>query len=260
MMCPLSSRPRAFALRAWGLPLVVVALAAAAPAAEVPKEPEPPPRLKPSRDLQISVRVRDALRQDRDLSLLRLRVNVRQGVAYLEGEVSSAEQLRAAVQRVEKVPGIFAVRAERVAVVKPRQVDDILEIPLVLDPPSQTEVKSPERPTTTFTLPTSLPRLPEPESLGPVTLLPPVPLPPLADPITPVRVRTMRIEDVISAVVERARQENPRFRALRVEVRGDSVWVRGTASQAESGMEFAQALGGLGLRHVIVQCNLPVER
>jgi hypothetical protein len=237
-----------------------VALAAAAPAAEVPKEPESPPRLKPSRDLQTSVRVRDALRQDRELSLLRLRVNVRQGVAYLDGEVSSDSQLQAAIQRVEKVPGIFAVRAERVVVVKPRPVDEALEIPLVLDPPTQTEVKSPQRPTSTFTLPTALPRLPEPESLSAVTLLPPVPVPPLADPVTRVRVRTMLIEDVVSAVVERARQENPRFRALRVEVRGESIWVRGTANQAESGMEFAQALSGLGLRHVIVQCNLPVER
>src|SRR5262250_1873491 len=109
---------RMFAVRTWGVPLGVgLSLLAAAPVvADVLNDPEPP-RAKRKHDIELVVHVRNALRQDRELSLLRLRVSVREGVAYLEGEVSSEEQLRKAVERVAKVQGIYEVKTDRVVVV-----------------------------------------------------------------------------------------------------------------------------------------------
>jgi hypothetical protein len=65
---------------------------------------------------------------------------------------------------------------------------------------------------------------------------------------------------VVAAAVERARQCNGRFRLLEVEIRGEQVWLRGTSNQIDTGMDFARTLTDLGVRHVVIQCNVRFGR
>jgi osmotically-inducible protein OsmY len=210
------------------------------------------------RDIKLATKARAALSADKQLSLLRLFITVKDRVAILEGEVTSEEQLREAAKRVEKVTGIAEVRTGlvRVVAVKP---DEVLTIPLTVDPPVRTESRSQTHTTSAAARPTALPRISEriPEVVA-VRLEPPIPLPPPpgVEPSTNLRTPAPRDDDALSAAIERARLANARFRSLEVEVAGDLVWLRGSAEQLETGMEFARALTDLGVRHVVIQCTL----
>jgi osmotically-inducible protein OsmY len=211
------------------------------------------------RDIKLATKARAALSEDKQLSLLRLFIMVKDRVAILEGEVTSEEQLRAAAKRVEKVTGIAEVRTGLVRVVAPKS-DDVLTIPLTVDPPVRTEVRSQNHATSTVARPTALPHVPQPSpEVVTVRLEAPIPLPPPGvEPVTSLRTTTPRGDDALAAAVEQARLANARFRSLEVEVRGDLVWLRGSAEQLDTGMEFARALTDLGVRHVVIQCTLPV--
>jgi hypothetical protein len=258
-----SGDPVALKVRAWPKVRLVLALASlvvvtrAAPGSD----PAPPAGRDPYRDIKLSKKVRDALKEDPQLSLLKLRVTVKDRVAILEGSVTSEDQLREAAKRVEKISGIAEVRTGLVRVVAAKTEVD-LTIPLVLDPPTRTEAQSPIRITGAVARPTTLPRGPEPiPEIVAIRLEAPVPLPLPPGAASVTTMRTMPPpEDCASSAVERARQANPRFRALGVEARGDTVWLRGSAEQLDAVMEFAQALTDLGVRHVVIQCTMPPER
>ena len=263
-MPPSGLHPGALSVHVSAVVRVLLALASlpvvgSTSSAEATKPTDPPFARKDAfRDIQLAKKVRDALREDKQLSLLKLFIVVKDRVAILEGEVASADQLREATKRVEKVPGITEVRISLVKVVVPKN-DDVLIIPLQPDPPSRAETFSPYRISGVIGRSTALPHFPEtiPEIVS-VRLEPPIPLPPptAVEPVTTLRTATPLTEDVVTAAVERARQSNPRFRALEVEVRGETVWLRGTAEQIDTGMEFARALAVLGVRHVVIQCNV----
>jgi hypothetical protein len=267
-MCS-SCNPAALSRRASAaLPLLlsVVSVAAVVGSAggfEPAKSPEANPIRKDTfRDIKLATKVRTALSEDRQLSLLRLFVTVKDRVAVLEGEVGSEEQLREAAKRVEKVAGIAEVRTGLVRVVAPRP-DDVLTIPLSADPPVRTEARSQNHTTSAIARPTALPHVSEPiPEVVAVRLEPPIALPPPpgVEPFTSLRTTTPRGDDVLSAAIERARLANARFRSLEVEVRGELVWLRGSAEQLDTGMEFARALTDLGVRHVVIQCTFPAGR
>src|SRR5437588_3217752 len=115
--------------------LITVAGATLGAEAATPAETEPF-RKDAFRDIQLARKVRDALKEDKQLDLLRLFVTVKDRVAILEGEVVSEEQLRTAAKRVEKVVGIKEVRIALVRVVE-RKRDDPLTIPLLPEPPTE---------------------------------------------------------------------------------------------------------------------------
>jgi hypothetical protein len=220
----------------------------------------PPIRIDSFRDFQLVQKVRDVLREDTQLALMKLFVRVKDRVAILEGEVATEAQLREAVKRIETVSGIAVVRTDLVRVVKPKH-EDVLVIPLLQDePPSRTEARFSERITSVIGRPTALPRREDavPEVIA-VRLEAPIPVPtiPEAEPVTTLRATVPLTVDVVSAAIERARQRNGRFRLLDVEARGDFVWVRGTVDQLDTGMELARALTDLGVRHVVIQCTSP---
>ena len=164
------------------------------------------------RDLELAAEgPRCNLKEDKQLSLLKLRVAVKERVAILGGEIESEEQLREAAQRVEKVPGIAEVRLGLVKVVPPRD-DNILTIPLLPEPPSRTEtlyrrswnrfVTSRQKCKPTAALPASdLGPIPEIVS---VRLEPPIPLPtaPLAEPMATPR--------TVAAPARRTTRSSPR--------------------------------------------------
>ncbi len=222
-----------------------------------------PVRREPRLDMQLAAKVRKALKEDKQLDLLKLRITVQDRIVTLEGNVVSEQQLRAAAGRVEKVPGVAEVRTTLVKVVALKNEID-LTIPLQLDPPTRTETLYTDRGSSVIARPTALPRIagPIPEIVS-VRLEPPIPLPPPPDAESGTTLRTpiaLTAEEVVSVTVERVRQGNPRFRLLSIEVRGDLVWLRGNVEQLDAGMEFARALNDLGVRHVVVQCTLRIGR
>jgi hypothetical protein len=217
-----------------------------------------PPRQDAYRDMKLSKKARDALKEDPRLSLLKLHVFVKDRVAVLEGEVISQDQLREAASRVEKVPGIAEVRTGLVRVVAAKQEVDLI-IPITPDPPTRTEAQSPLRVTGAVARPTTLPRPAEPiPELVAIRLDGPIPLPLAAEPVLTLRASPPLPDDMV-AVVERARQAQPRFRDLDVELRGDVVWLRGSTEQVDAAMDFAQALTEAGVRHVVIQCHSPAR-
>src|SRR5260370_25132300 len=160
--------------------------------------------------MKLSKKVRDALKEDPPLSLLKLRVTVKDRVVILEGSVTSEDQLREAAKRVAKLTGIAEVRTVLVKVVAPNNEID-LTIPLEVEPPTRTEAQSPLRVTGAVARPTTLPRggEPIPEIVAIRLDAPiPLPLPPRAESVTTMRTSPPLPEDVASSAVERARQAN----------------------------------------------------
>ena len=217
----------------------------------------PAVRKESFRDIQLAKKVRDALKEDKQLDLSKLFVRVKDRVAILEGKIASEEQLRQAERRVKKVSGIAEVHTSLVTVVAPK-IDDELTIPLLIDPPTRTETRFQDRGNDAVIRPIVLPHITEPiPEVVAVRLEPPIPLVPehRLEPILTMRTKSPLTDDVVTAAVERACHSNPRFRLLDVEVRGELVWLRGTVEQLNTGMEFAQALTDLGVRHVVIQCT-----
>jgi hyperosmotically inducible protein len=254
--------PVALRVRAWPAVRLLLALASftAVTGAATGSDAAPSAGHDPYRDIKLSKKVRDALKEDPQLSLLKLRVTVKDRVAILEGSVTTEDQLREAAKRVEKLSGIAEVRTGLVKVVALKEEID-LTIPLEPEPPTRTEAQSPIRVTGAVARPTTLPRGGEPiPEIVAIRLNAPIPLPPPgAEPLTSLRAPALP-DDFVSSAVERARQANPRFRALGVEARGDVVWLRGSAEQVDACMDFAQALTDLGVRHVVIQCTASDER
>jgi hypothetical protein len=256
--------PRALPVRASAAAALLLALATLpAAGSEPPKSDGTSPIHKdPWGDMLLATKVRNVLkREPRFASLCRF-VTVKDRVVFLEGEVANEDDLRDAAKRVEKVLGVAEVRTGLVKFAVPKN-DMTLTIPLLPEQPSRVEThSSPDQAGSVNPHPAMLPRLTEPvPEIVSVRLEPPVPLPPIVRTEQVLTMRTTSLtDDVVSAVVERARQGNPRFRSLDVEIRGEQIWVRGTTDQIDVGMDFARALTDLGVRYIVIQCNLRAGR
>lgn len=249
--------------RRWGLALAALAVVLAAPPSRRADAAGPPVAKAPdsTRDMQVAVRTRRALSEDPRLAPLNLGVRVRAGVVMLWGPVPSADLKKRAVQKLEGVRGVLQVRTEELYLaVTPNRVEP-LRLPLAPEPPTHSQSASPDPVSGTLgtltgraPLPASPPVAHAPGSPAPnrspprrsVSLLPPEGI------ATPPRQPTTA-PDSLAVRVERLRQAEPRFRAVRAEVRGGTVLLQAGDGEAENVMRFARQLSQVpGVERVVV--------
>jgi hypothetical protein len=224
--------------------LAALALPLAAGAAEPP--PLPPTARSPRRDLELTIRARRALQSDP--ALAHVGVGVRDGVATLWGTLPSAADVRRAVQALEAVPGLPAVRSE--LRLEKGRANDLLALPLPEEPPTRSDAASPDPLSGSLgTLARRGPAREPPAPAGspPATLLPPITapaLPPRAAPQLPSP----------AEAVEALRLSERRFRRIRAEVRGGTVSLHPADTPREDVMAFYQLLAQVpGVERVVVK-------
>jgi osmotically-inducible protein OsmY len=227
-----------------------------------------------ARDLQVMVHARRALREDPALANLNFGVRVRDGVATLWGPVPSADVIPKALKTLESVRGVLGVATELYVRV-PEKPDDQLLIPLTPPEPTHTESASPDpesglvktltgRPAKSGPVPAQVTE--RGTSPSGVELHAPVSVP-VSDGAAPAtsavpgatRVASALPDDVTVAV-ERLRRGSPRYRKLRVEVRGSAVTVSGTAEQGDEVMALARAISVVpGVGRVLTRTDDPAH-
>jgi osmotically-inducible protein OsmY len=240
-----------------GAGLCVVALAAA--------NPPPAGNLNDAyRDLQLTVHVRRALREDDNLVSVNVGVRVRDGVAILWGPVPSAEVVTKALARVEKVQGILGVRNETYIALPDRNLEPI-PIPLVPPDPQRSASASPDPASGSLNSLTTTAR--EGPDDGAASDPPPAAgrrAIPSTSPEAPTAEHTPRARPVsrpapapaesLSAAVATLRTGETRFRTLRVEVKGGTVVVAGAAERQEDVMALARLISRLpGVERVVTK-------
>jgi hypothetical protein len=241
--------------------LCVVALAALAPA-----DAPPPANAKDAyRDLQLTVHIRRALREEEALASVNVGVRVRDGVAVLWGPAPSAEVIAKAVARAAQVQGIFSVRNELYVTAPDRNLDPI-PIPLIAPDPQRSASASPDPASGSLSSLTTTAR----EALdagtandsSTTTSSPPASHAPLPDEQTadhsprarPVSRPASTPPEVLAAAVARVRAGEPRFRTLRIDVRGGTVVVAGSADREEDVMALARLISRLpGVDRVVTK-------
>ncbi len=227
---------------------LLAALALALPLAGARAEP---PRLPPvprsrGRDLELTVHARQALQAQSvqgDVGVL-----ITDGVATLWGAVPTVAEARRAVQAVEAVPGIAAVRSElRLEKGRP---ESPLALPVPEDAPTRTHAASPDPVSGslgTLTRRNPAPPPPPPPPPPPVALLPPV-----AAPAAPPRAAPAPPSP--AEAVEALRQADRRFRRLRAEVSGGTVSLYPAGTPQEDVMAFYQLLARVpGVERVVIK-------
>jgi osmotically-inducible protein OsmY len=227
------------------------ALLSALAAAEGDKSSPQPQDATPSlRDVEATIRAREALGKDPELAPLNLGVKVRKGEATLWGPIPSEALIRRAVQVLDNVRGVYKVHSE-LTVVAPQPGPVVLPLP---GPPLRTESASPDRvasqrnefPGRTTETPGAHVTL-----RGPVVANDP-PSKPDAPPVAR-KPDPMPVESVEKAV-GRLRQGDLRFQSIKAEVRGGTVVVHGGTVRGEYVTAFAQAVSRLpGVEHVVVE-------
>jgi hypothetical protein len=236
----------------------LLALGLAGPAWSAEAGLPPPEALAMIRDMRLTVHARRVLSEDERLRPYNLSVKVHDGVATLWGPVPSDEDGRRALRLVGEVRGVLWVRSELYV------SDEIRPRPQPREGPTRVQAALPDPETGALNTLTARPpaELPAaaPESgpgdglqpmskaptVQPVRLLAPVPIEgagqPAAAPAT------------LAAAVEQVWRGQERFRPIRVEVRGQTVVVRGGQARGEDVMALAQALRRVaGVAQVLVQ-------
>ncbi len=235
----------------FGLLLVWVSSDQPLPGADGPAAP--PGNHRPTfNEIEVTMRVRQALLLDPELKGLNFFIRVQAGVATLKGPVPSAELSRKVENVVRQVRGVYEV-VNRLDVVAPEPKPFVM--PLNPDPPVHTESARPvlsHAPSGILAgrMPRELPFNPE----AGVTLLPPVVgtnpaspprlLPLLADPVETLRER-----------IDQVRRENSRYRSIQVEVRdGQTLWVHDDPYHGDDVAALAARLRRVpGVRMVLIK-------
>jgi hypothetical protein len=230
----------------------LLALAAPLPATEArpaPARPEldagPEPDLV--RDLEVQVRARRLLQEDRELAPLNLGVTVRNGAAVVWGPVPSPELRAKALKKVADARGVFSVRGEMYLAQDTGQLlppGDLRQLP---DLPEQTASASPDWRTGRLPpLPGRLASKKPDEPAGPpkaVALKPPIIAPDEGPALT----------GELPDLIERVRTGDARYRLIVFEVKNGAVYLRGTA-KPENVIAFAKAIADLpGVERVVLQ-------
>jgi hypothetical protein len=238
-----------------------------------------------ARDMKVELHARQVLLSDPLVALLNPWVKVRQGVLVVGGPVPSAEAARRAVELMGQVRGVRAVRSELYVSRAGAREDDPYRLPAKSDPVAQTQSASPDPVsgnvgrltglTPAIALPpsgrTAGPRpapSPQPPAVTaptgdgpaaaqhPVSLLPPVAVTAPAPSPAPKATGPGPAPGVepLADAIERVRQGNPRFRGVRIELQGATVYVGGPEASGENVMALAQALSALpGVGRVVVR-------
>lgn len=216
-----------------------------------------------SRDMRLTIQVRQAFAADAALARLFIRVEVREGVATLRGSVPSDDHVSRAEELVKKIIGIRKVRNE-LRVGAPREAP-VVPVAPEEDKPVSSHSASPDRLTGTIAVPTSRvppialppngrdasapPAAPAPAGIRPptVSLLAPVsaealgPAAPPA-PVAPQVSAPAPAAPSLAEAVERLRRSDARFVGVGTQVEGNvvAVWPASADTAAENVMAFAQ--------------------
>jgi hypothetical protein len=210
---------------------------------------------------------------------LNVGVKVHNGTVTLWGPVPSSLDEKRAVEKVERVRGVVGVRSELYVGRAPARRDE-LEMALLPEAPVRREAASPDRESGALTVLTGRPPPVErqPRETGPGEGLPPVvsttgmPVPAVApvEPPPPVRAAVLlapvalgRPGEQVAArsvpaaplevLVERVRQGEARFHAVRAEVRDGAVVLHSGAARGEDVTALADVLRRLpGVKEVAV--------
>ncbi len=264
--------------------LVRVALLAAAPwTTGVPAAAGTPPanaERDAYRDLQLTVHARKALQQDPALAPLNLGLRVRGGEARVWGPVPSEELIARALERVRAVQGILKVRNELHVAPAEKEPEPLL-VPQTPAEPQRTASASPDPVSgslgalTGRTIKASevYPDAVLAPPAGGVALGPPVPLDAPAVPgIQAERPEPAKTEEPsvaapraapptepLSVAIDRVRRSDPRFRGLRLDVRGTAVTVSGSPERGDDVMALAGVLSRLpGVGRVVTKTDGPL--
>ncbi len=206
------------------------------------------------RDTELIVQIRRALARDEALAKANIRVQVREGTVLLSGPVPDGKLIARAVQETKKIRGVLEIKNEL------RVVVPVVELPLVFGPPAS------EAPTKTTTA--MVPREPKDETVlvvkslgdspGQITLGAPI-LPAPRDAGAPTRVVSYSVTrgevSSLTAAIEEVRKRDRDYRIIQVEVRNNTLVLRGGAS-GNVLMAFARNLRGIeGVERVVINTN-----
>ena len=242
---------------------VLVALLApgAAVAAEITPDVAPTfPSSSPStRDMQVLLRVRRALRTDDVLASHNVGVSVRDGVATLWGPLPSGDYIRRAQAAVGDVRGVRSVRSELYVAKEPLPPAFILPETTTPDrAPPRDALASASQPTILTKrdrwpalLPAPDERLrPSPATGAAVLLTPLLPDAPVDEPTTVTAART----EGVSAAIERLQKADARFGQIEAEWRAGTIILHGKRKDAAAVMTFARLLSDVpGVERVVLQ-------
>jgi hypothetical protein len=219
-----------------------------------------------NRDLLHTVAARRALLQDKDLGPLNIGVKVHKRVATLWGTIPSREHARRAYEVLRKLPDLIEVRDEmRVepSADRPLFLPDIAPERLRLPPlpppqpgPPVILAKRPVHEVPKAILPSDGiawrqlqggrkdPRMPDDREIE-VVMSAALPVPSLAE--TAPKPLPQALQDL---------QRDKRFSNIQIEMKGDTVYLRGASGQAQGIFELARILAQLpGAQHVVVKEN-----
>lgn len=200
-------------------------------------------------DLEIETKARRALRNDARLAPLNLNVHVAGGTARLSGPVPSPQHKQRAIAIVERVEGVLKVTAHDLYVSSTAQGPKQFTVRIEDDGPTETRSASPH----------SLSNGTAPQSPGgrQITLLAPEVAPrPARAPEAARLTANPRPASPISSIptaLKQLRQRDRRFRQIRTQVQGATVYIYPSDAPGEDAMLFAQAVRRVpGVQNVLV--------
>lgn len=222
-------------------------------------------------DVEIETRILRALRRDAQLGPLNLGVRISGGTAKLFGPVPTVELKERAVQIVQKIDGVRAVRTSDLYTSRSADGRKRFAVVLQEERPTQTRAASPPTPACVRVTPREPnPPLPGGSALNSaassipagngqqVTLLAPEIGAPARHTPEAARLtgnpRPPSPNVDLSTAVQSLRQRDVRFQQIRARVEGTTVYIMPGDMPSEDAMMFAQAVRRVpGVRHVIME-------
>ncbi|MFO0877485.1 MAG: BON domain-containing protein [Gemmataceae bacterium] len=233
---------------------LVLALGVLAQPAWAGSEPPRPPEsaLGKIRDLAATVKARRVLQENPALAELNLGVSVENGVAQVWGPVPTPEAARDAVLRLEGIAGVRLVRTN--FYLEDRRERRLLDLVQAEPAPERIEAAKPEIETGKLPIRPREPVVPVARVGSEAVGAPRVFAPRAVASTRPEASGERRSPEAsLSAKIQQMQREEPRFRAIVVEVQGQSLHVQRGASSGADLMDLVGRLRRLpGVRDVIL--------
>lgn len=251
--------------RAWSLVIGTLSLLPA------PLFADPPTAARSSLDrvglnMQLTVQARHALQKDRTLAREDLFVSVHDRTAILRGKVPSREIAQQAEACVRQVLGIEAVE-NRLEIEEPEVKTTPRPLPEPQRLPDPAARKMPDKPgflgilgPAPYDLGRTIPLAPQDTPPAPPQPLAPPPPPPSATDARPpaatlgAPVAMTSTNDRLADAIASLCRDRTRFRQLRIEIQGNTVFLRGTPGQSADLFALAEGVSLVpGVERVVVE-------
>jgi hypothetical protein len=214
-------------------------------------------------DFKLEIQALAALNQDATIAPLNLSVQVRNRVAHLSGAVPTAELRRKAISIVENVPRILEANTKKLIVTRAPRNEQRLTLPLEDEKPTETRSASPGALATrdsALMLPDRPKAVPPAADSTPrtVALLAPeaVASPPRGPQTGQLTANPRPRPNTVSldTSIDRLRQSDRHYRAIRSEVQGATVRIFTGDTPGEHVMAFARAVARIpGVARVVLK-------